>query len=139
MKFEYLHEFNYHSRGHMKSNQSHPNIIAWKQRHNRIFPQKRKLLSNKILESEAAKLVDELFLLEDEAPPSHAILSSVYYSEYSFYCRENEVTPLSRRAFSILAQKYVISEKGKQGKMWYTLKPHILNLLKSKLNIKIPA
>lgn len=94
---------------------------------------KQKLLSDRILKSKSAHLVEKYFLMEDEDPPIHPILSSVYYSEYSFYCRENEVNPLSRRAFSILAQKYVISDKGKHGKMWYTLRPHVLKQLNPKL------
>lgn len=94
---------------------------------------KQKLLSVKILKSKSAHLVEKYFLMEDEDPPIHPILSSVYYSEYSFYCHENEVNPLSRRAFSIIAQKYVTSEKGKHGKMWYTLRPHVLVQLNSKL------
>ena len=58
-----------------------------------------------------------IFFMEDEAPPFHPILSSVYYSEHSFYCLENEVTPLHRIAFSILTKKYVNSQKSKYGKM----------------------
>lgn len=103
--------------------------------HELNFSHKRpkRLLSDKITNCKSAHLVEEFFLMEDEAPPNYPILSSVYYSEYSFHCQENEVTPLSRRAFSILAQKYVISKKGKHGKMWYTLRPHILNQLNLKL------
>lgn len=109
-----------------------PVFLEWKQSL-RKPKTKREPLSRSIRESKAAKLVDKFFLMEDEAPPTHPILSSVYYSEYSFHCLENEVTPLSRRAFSLLAQKYVISEKGRLGKMWYTLRPCVLKHLNLKL------
>lgn len=108
-----------------------PVILEWKQSLRKHKP-KRDPLSLSIRESTAAKLVDDFFLMEDEAPPTHPILSSVYYSEYSFHCLENEVTPLSRRAFSILAKKFVISKKGKRGRMWYTLKPYTLAQLNNK-------
>lgn len=117
---------------------SKPVILEWKQSLKKPKPE-RDPLSPSIRESTAAKLVDEFFLMEDEAPPTHPILSSVYYSEYSFHCLENEVTPLSRRAFSILAQKFVISKKGKYGMMWYTLRPHVLKQLNSKLSKIIAA
>ena len=115
-----------------------PIILEWKQSLKKPKPE-RNPLSQSIRDSKAAKLVDEFFLMEDEAPPTHPILSSVYYSEYSFHCLENEVTPLSRRAFSILAKKFVISKKGKYGMMWYTLRPHILKALHAKLTNTIAS
>lgn len=115
-----------------------PVILEWKQSLRKPKP-KRDPLSLHIRESTAAKLVEDFFLMEDEAPPTHPILSSVYYSEYSFHCLENEVTPLSRRAFSILAMKFVISKKGKHGMMWYTLRPHILKTIHTNLTNKIAS
>ena len=115
-----------------------PVILEWKLSVRKPKP-KRDPLSPSIRESMAAKLVDDFFLMEDEAPPTHPILSSVYYSEYSFHCLENEVTPLSRRAFSILAKKFVISEKGKYGMMWYTLRPQILKTLQTDLTNKVAS
>ncbi|GJL98764.1 MAG: hypothetical protein DHS20C07_04440 [Methyloligella sp.] len=117
---------------------SKPVILEWKQSLKKPNLE-RNPLSQSIRESTAAKLVDDFFLMEDEAPPTYPILSSVYYSEYSFHCLENEVTPLSRRAFSILAKKFVISKKGKYGMMWYTLRPQILKTLHTNLKNKIAS